>query len=69
MSLGFSGTQINLVGRPTAGLRMNYSIDRSSVRPAEVNTTQSAVGKVCSSISFCACVRITDLTAPDRMVW
>ncbi|KAJ2915429.1 hypothetical protein MD484_g4996, partial [Candolleomyces efflorescens] len=41
----FTGTQINLVGRPAADLRMNYSIDESSVRPAVLNTTQDVVGK------------------------
>ncbi|RXW19100.1 hypothetical protein EST38_g6757 [Candolleomyces aberdarensis] len=45
IDLSVYGTRISLVGRPTADLRMNYTVDGSSVRPAILNTSQSAIGK------------------------
>ena len=65
---GFLGSQISLVGRATADLRMNYSIDGTSVRPAVVNTSQSAVGKVCSDIFSLSEESVADLTARVRLI-
>ncbi|KAJ2934136.1 hypothetical protein H1R20_g2942, partial [Candolleomyces eurysporus] len=45
IDLTIYGTRVSLIGRPTADLRMNYSVDGSSVRPAILNTSQSAIGK------------------------
>ncbi|KAF6744119.1 hypothetical protein DFP72DRAFT_929963 [Ephemerocybe angulata] len=45
LKFSFIGPEISLVGTPTADLRMNYSIDGSSPRDANLNFLKEDVGK------------------------